>query len=230
LEKFQVTGATSVPVYALALFNRFNNTFPQCFQDPIKLEQAQLSWFTCIKAPQIGTNLECISNQALQFTKSTGVHNVVYALCVFVAYKMLEGYDGEKIPAYIAGLAIFQHDAWKETYKKRERDKQAQGKWDRLGHAAKYDFNLFESAFYKQMQWNVFVTPEVYIKHVEDLFKFPDIKTCNDKLQQTCLRHKQETSKALLLMLKEAAGDPPPQTRRQGRPRGRQTTPPSNGA
>ncbi len=183
----------SVAVYALELFERFDKTFSQ--KDT---EQEQLLWFNSIPAETIKDRNFCVSNEALNYTNATGVRNVVYALCLFVALKMLDD-DHDPIPARTAGQVIFKH-------------KKAQN-----------DYVIFEKRFLMQIQWNAFVKPEVYIEHVKTLLHV-DIHTSGwNEVQLRCFALKQQNNERLLTMLQEAAApppdpDPPRRRRRRRRP------------
>jgi len=212
LKPYIAVEATSVPVYAFVLFERFKAKFEQdCATKGITLEQAQLQWFNAIPTEQIGTNLECMSNEARKFTNSPGgVHRVVFAMCARTAFKMLEGYDHVKLfKAHIVGAAMFQNETYMQAYINRYMSKTEWDKWETAKSESKYDFKRFEIVFCEKMLWDLMVKPRQYMALVTRLLHVDiDPSSCSS-LQFRCLKLKQAKNQALLAMLKEAAGPRP---------------------
>jgi len=167
---------SSLPVYAFVLFARFNNTWPEIWHRFTKRRlRSMKTWFDLITE---------MSPKAKAFTQEIGVQNVIFAMCVFQAFKMLHGIDGLKYKASLMGRLMF-HDHNRER--------------------ARQNFCLLEIAFLKQLNWDVHVNATVYKAQVA-ILTWPDFDTVNTDMTEFDRVTKQGL--AILKMLDEAAEVP----------------------
>jgi len=176
---------TSLAVHAYVLFEQFLAKFAGIRDEFSNQDGGSMChWFENIPTSVIKTNLEDVSEHARTFTKQIGVQNVVFAMCVFQAHKMLEELT---LSASLMGRIIF-HDFDPKTRVE-----------------AGCNFRLFEVAFLKKMEWRLHVGAAEYINHVQDLMcpKFPD-------LDIDCIQFDKSRDKAsaMLKMLQEASEVP----------------------
>jgi len=203
--------ATSVPVYALILFERLIQKFQNgAKSQKIPLEQALLHWFNAIPIEEIGNRLQGMSNAALKFTKLPGhIFSVVLAMCANLAYKMLEGYDNEiSFKPYKLGALMFDNEEVAIAFKEQYDSDDAWSRWEEAKRDSAYDFKTFQVLVLNALNWNLNVTPEAYMTRVEHLSHVV-IDPSRGQLHVRVRTRKQARSERLLAMLKGAAGPGP---------------------
>jgi len=203
--------ATSVPVYALILFERLIAKFQNgANSQQISLEQALLHCFDAIPIEEIGIRLQGMSNAALKFTKLPGhIFSVVLAMCANLAYKMLEGYDNEiKFKAHKLGALMFDNEEVAIAFNKKHDSNDALRRWEEAKRDSAYDFKTFQVLVLNALNWNLNVTPEAYMTRVEHLSHVV-IDPSRGQLHVRVRTRKQARSERLLAMLKVAAGPRP---------------------
>jgi len=183
--KINAKPSSSLPVYALVLFKRFNYTWPEIWNRFGKRRLRSMKrWFELIQADVVGTNIAEISQKAKTFTKILGIQNVMFAMCVFQASKMLHGADCLKFSPLVMGSVMFN------DYNRQQ---------------ARENYCLLEIAFLKQINWDLHVNATVYRAQVAILM-WTDFNTVNADM--TKFDHATEQGLAILQMLYEAAEVP----------------------